>query len=185
MNYGFDFSAAQLLTNLVISVVVPLAVAAGLVATIQASEPTAPRGRLGMWSTGAVALLFGCLACAGWLSWTAADHSGEFRGPGLPAPTSFPSWQIVACGATMNLACLLAAHWSRKTIAGGVAAAAGTAGGFTAAFCVAVAREVTSQGAVGLVLSILGWGLGLTVLMVLRAVILTELRRRGGTSRAA
>lgn len=184
MNHGFDFSLAQLVTNLAIFVVVPLLIAAGVVATIQTSEADAPRGRLGMWATGAIALLFGFLACAGWLSWTAADHDGRFRGPSLPAPSSFPSWQVLACGVTMVLACFLAAHWSRKIFAGGLAAAAGTAGGFTAAFCVDAARTVTSQEGIGLFLSIVGWGFGLAILMALRYLILADRQRSNRLPRA-
>lgn len=164
------------MTNLGISVVVPLLVAAGVVATLQHSEPDASRGRLGMWATGVVALLFGLLACAGWLSWTAMDHDGSVRGPGLPAPTSFPFWQVFACGATTVLACFLAAHWSRKTFAGGLAAAAGTAGGFTAAFCIDAARTVTSQEGIGLILSIVGWGVSLSILMAIRYIVLAGQR---------
>lgn len=177
MNSGFDFSLAQLMTNLGIFVVVPLWIAAGVVAIIQRSERDAPRGCLGMWATGVVAFLFGFLACAGWLSWTAADHDGNFRGPGLPAPSSFPFWQVLACGVTMVLACSLVAHWSRKTFAGGLAAAAGTAGGFTAAFSVDTARTVTSQEGVGLFLSIVGWGFGLTILMAIRYLVLADRQR--------
>lgn len=129
-----------------------------------------------MWATGAVALLFGFLACAGWLSWTAMDHDGSVRGPGLPAPTSFPFWQVFACGATTVLACFLAAHGSRKTFAGGLAAAAGTAVGFTPAFCVDTARTVTSQEGIGLFLSIVGWGVSLSILMAIRYIVLAGQR---------
>lgn len=177
MSDGFDFSASQLVTNIGIFVVVPLVIAAGIVGIVNRAESDAPRGRLGMWGTGASGFVFGFLACAGWLSWTAGDHDGAVRGPGLPAPTSFPSWQIVACGVTMIVGCFLAARWSRKTFAGGLAAAAGTAGGFTAAFCVDAARAVTSQEGVGLGLSIVGWGLGLTVLMALRYLIIAGRRQ--------
>lgn len=180
MDHGFDFSLAQLITNLGIFVVIPLAIAGGVVAVIHRSERKAPRGGLGMWATGAIALLLGFLTCAGWLSWTAADHDGNVRGPGLPAPTSFPSWQVIACGATMVLACFLAAHWSRTLFAGGLAAAAGTAGGFTAAFCVDAARTVTSQEGIGLFLSIVGWGLSLSILMSIRYFILAS--RRGNST---
>lgn len=177
VNYGFQFSPAQLTTNLAIFVVMPMLVAAGVVAIAQRAEPVAPRGHLGLWSTGAVSLLLGFLACAGWLSWTAMDHDGSVRGPGLPAPTSFPFWQVLACGGTTVLACFLTAHWSRKNFAGGLAAAAGTAGGFTAAFCVDTAQTVTSQEGVGLLLSIGGWGVSLTTLMILRYAVVVA--RRG------
>lgn len=180
MDRGFDFSLAQLITNLGIFVVIPLAIAGGVVAVIHRSERKAPRGGLGIGATGAIALLLGFLTCAGWLSWTAADHDGNVRGPGLPAPTSFPSWQVFACGATMVLACFLAAHWSRTLFAGGLAAAAGTAGGFTAAFCVDAARTVTSQEGIGLFLSIVSWGLSLSILMSIRYFILAS--RRGNST---
>lgn len=182
VDLGFDFSLEQLISNLAIFVVVPLAIAAGVVAVIHRSEQSAPRSGLGMWATGAVALILGTLACAGWLSWTAADHDGNIRGPGLPAPTSFPTWQVVACGVTMVLACFLAAHWSRTLFAGGLAAAAGTAGGFTAAFCIDAARTVTSQEGIGLFLSIVGWGLSLSILMSIRYFVLATRRGSGAPS---
>lgn len=178
MGPGFDFSSAQLLSNLAIFVVIPLGIAAGVVAVVQRSENNAPRGRLGMWATGAIAFLFGFLTCAGWLSWTAADHDGAFRGPGLPAPGSYPSWQVFACGVMTVLACFLAAHWSKKVFAGGLAAAAGVSGGFTAAFSVDTARTVTSQGGIGLFLSIVGWGFSLTLLMAVRYLVLATRHRR-------
>ncbi|MFL0578677.1 hypothetical protein [Dietzia sp. 179-F 9C3 NHS] len=182
MSAPFDFSPEQLVTNLGIFVVVPMAVAAGVVATVRKREVDAPRGGLGMWATGFLALVLGFLSCAVWLSWTAADHDGQVRGPGLPAPTSFPTWQVVACGITTVGACFLAAHWSRTVVAGGLAAAAGTAGGFTAAFSVDLAVPEISQGGVGLFLSIVGWGAGLTILMAVRAIVLTAAGSSGASS---
>jgi len=46
---------------------------------------------------------------------------------------------------------------------------------------VAAARTVTSQEGVGLFLSIVGWGFGLGILMVLRYAILAA-RQRGSTT---
>jgi hypothetical protein len=109
----------------------------------------------------------------GWLSWS-ADYHGEFRGPGLPAPTQFPTWQVIACGATVVLVCLASAHLSRWATAGGLAAAAGTAAGFTTAFSVNASTDVTGQAGVGVVLSEIGWSVSLGLLMLVRGAWLTR-----------
>ncbi|WP_024795497.1 hypothetical protein [Tomitella biformata] len=124
-------------------------------------------GSLGPWSTGLVAFPLGFLACMGWLTWS-ADYHGEFRGPGLPAPNEFPTWQVIACGATVVLVCFVAARLSRWAIAGGLAAAAGTAAGFATAFSVAASTDSTGQSGVGVALSMIGWAVGLGVLMLVR-----------------
>lgn len=80
----------------------------------------------------------------------------------------------MACGATVVLACFVAAHLSRWTKAGGLAAAMGTTAGFTTAFAVDASRTITSQEGVGLAFSVLGWGIGLGVLMTLRGIWLTS-----------
>lgn len=186
MAAGFDFSWSQFVSNVVVFVGVPSLVGAYLVRSAWRSERAAvdgplPRstgsGKLGLWTTGLVAYVLGFLSCAGWLSWS-ADYAGEFRGPALPAPTKFPTWQVVACGATVVLACFVAAHLSRWTQAGGLAAATGTAAGFTTAFAVDASRTITSQEGVGMGLSILGWGICLGVLMTLRGVWLTSRKKR-------
>lgn len=128
-------------------------------------------GRLGLWATGVLAFVFGFLACAGWLSWS-ADHMGEFRGPGLPAPNHFPTWQVISCGATVVLLCLLAAHLSRWRKAGGYAAALGTTAGFSTAFCVSASMDVTGQSGVGVLLCVIGWGTSSSVLMWIRSLVL-------------
>ena len=115
----------------------------------------------------------GFLSCAGWLSWS-ADYLGDVRGPALPAPTKFPTWQVVACGVTVVLACLVAAHLSRWAVSGGLAAAAGTAAGFTTAFAVAASVGVTSQEGIGVAFSELGWGISLVALMAVRGAWLTS-----------
>lgn len=139
------------------------------------------RGRLGPAPTGLIGFALGFAACAGWLSWS-ADQGGSARGMGLPAPHEFPTWQIVACGVTVVLACLAAARLSRWVRAGGVAAAVGTAAGFATAFSVAASVGPTSQEGIGVAFAMLGWGLGLSALMAIRAAWLTE---RGGPPRRA
>ena len=47
---------------------------------------------LGLWATGLLGLITSIAGATAWLSWTAADHSGNFRGPGWPVPTSSPAW---------------------------------------------------------------------------------------------
>lgn len=176
-----DFSWTQFLWNVFIFVGVPGLFGARVVRSVWRSEraelggpiPGRTGGRLGLWATGLVASALGFLACAGWLSWS-ADSAGQFRSPALPAPNKFPTWQVVACGATVVLACFVAAHLSRWTKAGGLAAAMGTTAGFTTAFAVDASRTIASQEGVGLAFSVLGWGIGLGVLMTLRGIWLTS-----------
>ncbi|OZD17745.1 hypothetical protein CH253_03945 [Rhodococcus sp. 06-156-3C] len=130
-------------------------------------------GRVGVWGTGWIAFVGGFVACAGWLSWS-ADYRGEVRGPGLPAPNQFLTWQVVACGATVVGVCFGAARLSRWVRAGGLAAALGTAGGFTTAFAVSASTDSTGQAGVGVLLSQVGWLAALVVLMLVRAKILTR-----------
>ncbi|NLE81583.1 MAG: hypothetical protein GX610_18770 [Rhodococcus sp.] len=182
-----DFSWTQYLSMVFAFVGVPTAIAAGVIWIVVRSEraqrlPDSPGsgdeigavgGRLGLWSTGLIAFGLGFLSCAGWLSWS-ADYFGQFRGPGLPAPNQFPTWQVVACGATVVLVCLASAHLSRWVLAGGLAAATGTAAGFTAAFCVVASTDVTGQAGVGVMLSEVGWGVGLAALMIVRGAVLAK-----------
>ncbi|CAM2908190.1 ABC transporter permease [Prescottella defluvii] len=186
MTVDVGFSWSQFLWVVAIFVGVPTAFGAFIVRSAWRSEqagvePATARptgtGRLGLWTTGLIAFVLGFLSCAGWLSWS-ADSAGRVRGPALPAPTQFPTWQVVACGATVVLACLAAAHLSRWAVAGGLAAAAGTAAGFTTAFAVAASVGVTSQEGIGVAFSILGWGMGLGLLMLIRGAWLTTRRNR-------
>ncbi|SNT00298.1 hypothetical protein [Rhodococcoides kyotonense] len=119
---------------------------------------------LGLVATGSVAFLGGFVACAGWLSWSAYG-----RGPGLPAPREFPTWQVVACGITVVSVCFAAAHLSRWVKAGGLAAAAGATAGFTTAFSIDASTDDTGQAGVGILLSELGWGITLSILVLVRA----------------
>lgn len=82
----------------------------------------------------------------------------------------------------MVLVCLVAAHLSRWAVSGGLAAAAGTAAGFTTAFAVAASVGVTSQEGIGVAFSELGWGIGLAVLMAVRGAWLTGRRNRAAGS---
>ncbi|KJF23578.1 hypothetical protein C7T36_07145 [Rhodococcus sp. AD45-ID] len=183
MTVDSEFALPQFLWMVLIFVGVPTMISAGIISSIWRSERTRPEqssnrsaatqpaggGPLGLWTTGLVAFLLGLLSCVGWLSWS-VDYRGEFRRPGLPAPTQFPTWQVVACGITVILACFVAAHFSRWTTAGGFAAAVGTTAGFTTAFSVAASTDATGQAGVGVVLSALGWGACLSVLMLLRGI---------------
>ena len=192
MDVDFDFSWPQFLWSVFVFVGVPTMIGAGIVwfalrserAGLQHSpgreswaETPTGSGRLGLWATGLIAFPLGFLSCAGWLSWS-ADYNGELRGPGLPAPNQFPAWQVIACGITMVLVCLAAAHLSRWAMAGGLSAAVGTAAGFTTAFSVDASTDVTGQAGVGVVLSEIGWGLALGVLMHSRGAWLTNRRSR-------
>ncbi|MGC0366052.1 hypothetical protein ABH922_004036 [Rhodococcus sp. 27YEA15] len=188
MATDFDFSWAQFVWIVVAFVGVPTAVGISIIRSavrpeqkellhITNSKNVADlrtrRGRLGLWATGLIAFPLGFLSGAGWLSWS-ADHKGEFRGPGLPAPNQFPTWQVIACVATTVLVCLAAAHLSRWAVAGGLAAAAGTASGFATASAVSAAADITGQSGVGVALSEIGWGLVLGVLMLARGAWLTR-----------
>lgn len=185
------FSWPQFLWTVLVFVAVPTAIGAGAVWLSQRREPgrippSAPSrvkpavgGTLTVWSAGLIAFVLGFLSCAGWLSWS-ADSGGRFRGPSLPAPTQFPPWQVLACAATVIAVCFFSAHLARPVRAGGLAAAVGTAAGFTTAFSVAASMDETGQAAVGVVLSVIGWGASLSALMLLRARWST--RRRGGAA---
>lgn len=169
-----DFSWSQFLWIVFIFVGVPTTFFALLLWGKAAKrEHDAGTGRLGLWATGVVAFVFGFVSCAGWLSWS-AEQSGEFRGPGLPAPNQFPTWQVVACGATVVLLCFLAAHLSRWAKSGGYAAALGTTAGFSTAFCVEASTDVTGQSGVGVLLCMIGWGISLSVLMLIRGAALNH-----------
>ncbi|WP_305094773.1 hypothetical protein [Prescottella sp. R16] len=192
MSVAVDFSWARFLSMTLIFIGVPVAIGAVVIRSAWRAEkvggtsledtaaavvPATGTGRLGLWATGLVAYALGFLSCAGWLSWS-ADSTGQFRGPALPAPTKFPTWQVVACGVTVVLACFAAAHLSRWVVAGGLAAAAGTAAGFTTAFAVDASCVVTSQEGIGVGFSIVGWGIGLGLLMLVRGVWLTSRRHK-------
>lgn len=166
-----DFSWSQFLWIVFVFVGVPsTAWALVLWAQFTKSGERAGAGPLGLWATGSLALASGFASCAGWLSWS-ADQRGEFRGPGLPAPNAFPSWQVAACGATVVLLCLLAAHLSRWQRTGGRVAALGMTAGFSTAFCVEASTDVTGQSGVGVILCMLGWGIGLTLLVLVRNAV--------------
>lgn len=161
-----DFSWPQFLWIVFIFVGVPSAFCALLLwRKSSKSEKGMGAGRLGLWATGATAFVFGFVSCAGWLSWS-ADQRGQFRGPGLPAPREFPTWQVVACGATVVLLCLWAARLSRWTETGRYTAALGTTAGFSTAFCIEASTDATGQSGVGVVLCMVGWGLALSVMMM-------------------
>ncbi|KAA0923271.1 MULTISPECIES: hypothetical protein [unclassified Rhodococcus (in: high G+C Gram-positive bacteria)] len=163
-----DFSWSQFLWIVFVFVGVPSTFwALVLWAVFSKRRERTGTGPLGLWATGSLAVASGFVACAGWLSWS-ADYRGEFRGPGLPAPTEFPSWQVAACGATVVLLCLLAAHLSRWAKTGGHVAALGTTAGFSTAFCVEASTDITGQSGVGVILCMMGFGTGLTLLMLVR-----------------
>ncbi|MFM9262694.1 hypothetical protein ACKAMS_29045 [Rhodococcus sp. 5A-K4] len=180
MTVDLEFSWPQFLWIAFIFVGVPTTIGASIIWTIWRSERTGVEhsttaldagrtgsGPLGLWRTGLLAFALGFLSCVGWLSWS-ADYKGGFRGPGLPAPTQFPPWQVFACGLTVILACFVSAHRSQWMKAGGLTAAAGTAAGFTTAFSIDASTDATGQAGVGVALSTIGWGLTLTALMLLR-----------------
>lgn len=193
MAADFDFSWTRFLWIVLILVGVPTLIGvsivwvawqqerAGVRRPSSDHEPTAARpvglGRRGLWATGATAFALGFLSCAGWLSWS-AEHDGEFRGPGLPAPNEFPTWQVIACGVTVVLACFLSARRSRWVVSGGLAAAIGTAAGFTTAFSVVASTDDTGQAGVGVMLSEMGWAIGLCLLILVRAAWIRGVRRR-------
>lgn len=181
----------NMLTPLVIA---PTLIGAVLVWFIQRSvdrdlldSPTRPRnapaprrgfaGRLGLWATGLAAAILGFVACAGWLSWSfAAD--GSIISPALPAPNQFPTWQIVACGATVIAVTVLMSVASRRLISGACASALGTAAGFTTAFALDAAAMEPSQQAVGVMMSMVGLSVGLGICACGVALIRLAIHRR-------
>lgn len=176
---GYGFSISQFAWNMLVFVAAPTFVAAVIIGVIARSERGRPTGRgaLGRWGTGALAAVLGFLSCGLWLGWSAETFHG-FQGWGLPAPKEFPTWQVLACGATVVASCFLAAFVSKWVVSGGFAASAGTAAGFTTAFTVDASRVYATQEGVGLFLSIVGWNLGLGLLMLIRAGWWSRRRRR-------
>lgn len=186
----YQFSFASFASLMLPLVVVPTLLGAGIIwmitrsaqidiRTVELPIPAGGRrwagwltgGRLGLWATGALGVILGFIACVGWLSWTAMDHDGGFTGPGLPAPTSFPMWQVIACGATMISAAILASLCSRRLVPGALAAALGTAAGFSTGFSLGAATEVTSQEGIGVGLSMTGFTIGLGTITLLVALL--------------
>ncbi|MGP6174749.1 hypothetical protein [Corynebacterium sp. A21] len=113
------------------------------------------RLRLGVWMTGLIGAVLGLLTFIGWLSWSGPNKGGGFYGPSLPMPHSFPVWQVVACGVTTVGLALLTSLCCRRLVPGALAAALGTGAGFSAGFALGAANEVTSQEAVGVLLSMM------------------------------
>lgn len=166
-----DFSWSRFLWIVFVFVGVPSTLWALLLwAKFSRRRETAGTGPLGLWATGSIAVASGFAACAGWLSWS-ADQRGEFRGPGLPAPNAFPSWQVAACGATVVLLFLLATRLSRWPKTGGHVAALGTTAGFSTAFCIEASTDATGQSGVGVILCMIGWGTSLFLLVLVRNAV--------------
>ena len=67
-------------------------------------------------------------------------------------------------------------------MAGSLAAAVGTAAGFTTAFSVVAAADVTGQSGIGVMFSEVGWLAGLGTLMFVRGAWLTGRRRKSASS---
>ncbi|MFI8569603.1 hypothetical protein ACIGGF_23920 [Rhodococcus sp. NPDC078407] len=171
-----DFSWSQFLWIVFVFVAVRSAFWAVLLwARFSRQRDRAGTGSLGLWATGSIAVAGGFVSCAAWLTWS-GDYRGEFRGPGLPAPNEFPSWQVAGCGATVVLLCLLAARLSRWVQSGGHVAALGTTAGFATEFCIDASTDVTGQSGVGVILCMMGWGTGLTLLMLVRNTLVKRKR---------
>lgn len=174
-----DFSGRRFLSLVLFLVVLPTALGAVVIRAVRhwegrradySAAGRAHEGRgLGLWATGMVAGLLGAVSCAAWLSWS-ADYEGRVLGPGLPAPNTFPAWQILACCITVMTACVLVASRSRWRVSGGVAAAAGTAAGFATVFSIDANGDPTGQAGIGVLLAELGWGLGPGAVLLARGL---------------
>lgn len=140
-----------------------------LVASLESSPKFA--GRRTEWQVALIALPLGFLSCAAWLSWTAAGKDGRAVGPGLPAPNTFPSWQIAACGITLVVVACGVSLLARLLFAGSLASALGTSAGFALAMNVDVASmKESSQAGVGVAISILFLTAGLMAATAIAAV---------------
>ena len=153
-----------------------------LVASLEGSPKFG--GRRPEWQVALIALPLGFLSCAGWLSWTAAGKNGRAVGPGLPAPHTFPSWQIAACGLTLVAVACGVSLLGRRLFAASLASALGTSAGFALAMNVDVASmKVSSQAGVGVLISILFLTAGLmsatAIAAVCRAFFGLRTSRRG------
>lgn len=109
-------------------------------------------GRFGLWATGLLGGVLGFISGALWLSWSASGNDGTFVAPGLPMPGNFPVWQVIICGVSVVGAAVFASISSRRLIPGAMAAALGTAAGFSTWFAAGAAAPVTSQEGIGVMM---------------------------------
>lgn len=152
--WSHGFSLSTFLSTWLLFAAVPTVVLAGVLFYSQRGQLAKKRrGRgLGLWATGLLGAVTSFLGIAGWLSWTASNHAGEFVGPGWPVPNSFPLWQIVSCGLTLFGLFIFTVFRSRYLLMGAFAAALGSVHGVTTAMIVASSYEVTSQEGIGVFL---------------------------------
>lgn len=146
-----DFSIASFLWTWLLFAAIPTAVWSRVIAGLKRgfAKNTSAESGLGLWATGLLGAITSLTGIAVWLSWTAADHSGHFRGPGWPVPTSFPAWQIVCCGVTLLLLFVFTAGRSRHRLLGAQAAACGSAHGLITAMALASAQAINPQAGIG------------------------------------
>lgn len=128
---------------------------------------------------GPLSFALGFLSCVAWLSWTAADHNGHPRGPGLPAPTSFPVWQIALCVCSIIVALALCLRLSDGRFLSNSAVAIGMSAGFTAAFCFDASGDITGQSAIGVVM--INAALTIALFLIVIAVYLSSDRTAAPT----
>lgn len=128
-------------------------------------------GRLSRWQTGLLAFVLGFIACVGWLSWTAEDKSGDFRGPSYPPPGSFPSWQIVALGVTVVAFAVLTSMYAKKVKSGALIAPLLCAAGFSTAMSAGSSYGKSSQEGIGIFFSMFGLTVGLGIITLLCAAL--------------
>ena len=138
-----------------------------------ASSTATATGRVPFW---VVALGLTVFAAAAWLAFLGWDHEyyevdGEVHGP-------YRAWQVLACGASIVAATVVAHLLTRPHPAHLVLAVAATLGLAVPWSVDAAAHDDSGLWVVGLVLLLVGAGTGLTVLLALCAHLPT---RRTGT----
>ncbi len=128
-------------------------------------------GRFGLWATGLLGGVLGFLSGALWLSWSASGNDGTFVAPGLPMPGNFPVWQVIICGVSVVGAAVFASISSRRLMPGAIAAALGTAAGFSTWFAAGAAMPVTSQEGIGVMMAMVGTTFSLSIINFVVALI--------------
>ena len=107
------------------------------------------------------AFISGILSAGLWLSWNSDSPIPHYFQRG--APTQFPAWQVIGCGATVViLSALILIKYSRHRNVLSCATVITTAG-FTTAYAHAASFGVSTQEAVGVFLSYIGINLLLLV----------------------
>lgn len=121
----------------------------------------------------AMAFISGILSAGLWMSWNSDSPITHYFQRG--APTQFPAWQIIGCGATVVIlsALILFKYSQHRNVLS--CATVITAAGFTTVYAHAASFGVSAQGAAGVLLSWIGINL---LLLVTNSICLGVIKLR-------